>query len=57
MSNCELMASDFLDPVPEIFGSALDPVSQIPDPQYPSNKSPLFFKPSGVGLLSLVLQA
>lgn len=56
MSNCELMASDFLGPVPEIFVSVLIPVSQIPDPQYPSNKPPLSLKSVGVGLLSLVVQ-
>ena len=30
VSECELMASDFLGPVPEIFGSAPVPASQIP---------------------------
>ena len=30
VSNCELMASDFLGIVPEIFGSAPVPASQIP---------------------------
>ena len=56
VSNCELMASDFLGPVPEIFASVLVPMSQILDPQYPSNKPPLSLKSVGVGLLSLVVQ-
>ena len=48
-----LMASDFLDPITDLW---IYSGSCVPDPQGPSNKSPLSLKPVEIGLLSLVVE-